>query len=165
MCSLPLRSWQTVDRLFVGVRGLILEKRLHLRRSRRQAGEIQRQPAQQPLAIRLRRQLRPSCSSRSRIKRSIGVRARSACFTLGSSGRTVGRRPSGRRTARRPPIHRFNTAFCAALNGFFNEGGGIISSGSSTEPDASTRCPPACPAPRFPELLRVRPAAAWPCVC
>ena len=65
------------------------------------------------------------------MNRSIGVRAQSACFTLGSSGRCGWAKAQWPAYGAPAAIQRFNTDFCAALNGFFNEGGGIISSGSS----------------------------------
>ena len=65
------------------------------------------------------------------MNRSIGVRAQSACFTLGGSDRCGWAKAQWPAYGAPAATQRFNTDFCAALNGFFNEGGGITSSGSS----------------------------------
>ena len=91
MLAVGGRCQQPIDQPLVGVRAVVGDKRVDLLERRRQADQIERQPADQAMAIGLRlRAASPACSSRASTKWSIALRHHSGRDTFGSGGRCGG---------------------------------------------------------------------------
>src|SRR5213079_2722208 len=70
-------------------------------------------------------------SNRARTKLSIGFFGHSFCFTLGRGGRRGATNAQCCWYLAPVAIHCRNNSFCASVNVFFVEAGGILSSGSA----------------------------------